>query len=516
MPDNSVLVIGLDGATYKNLGRYIDSGELPNISRYYNEGTHGVLESVNPSLSTLSWPSIYTGKNPGKLGVFGYYELKEGEGEDFLSSESVASRSVWSILSDHDVKSGVVNIPVTYPPEEVDGFLISSFLTPKTSKSFAHPPEITNKLGDYKIDLEFKSGYGKLPDKEVDKEALLDKQIEISKKRVEKTIELAKGYGTDFNIVNLKGVDTIQHLFWGDDDTILHYLKIVDKLIGDMEEELNPNYTILLSDHGFHQNPEKYFNLNTWLKEKGHLSPSSGMSGALSRAIYNLGSTAVLKLSLLKRLIPERLKEWGMDEQTVSQIDWKRTEAYANRWGIYLTDERDAELINEIKNSLKNIRDPDTGEKVFREVELVSNKYSGPFKDNLPSIVWDLNPKYSINPNLGRELFTDKFGLSYLEGSHTEDSDGILMVKGDDIKTADIGTKSVYDVTPLILHLFDVPIPKDADGEVPSEIFEEDSTHKTKEPKVGPSSHKEAAGSGYNTEECEAVEEKLKSLGYME
>ena len=65
-----VLVLGLDGATWKALKPLIDFGVLPNFKKLVNHGCSGILSSTIPPNTSPAWPCMATGLNPGKLGVF--------------------------------------------------------------------------------------------------------------------------------------------------------------------------------------------------------------------------------------------------------------------------------------------------------------------------------------------------------------------------------------------------------------------------------------------------------------
>ena len=70
MPKVRLLLCGLDGATFKVLRKWLEADELPFISELYKDGAHGPLKTFFPTFSPMEWACFYTGKNPGKLGIF--------------------------------------------------------------------------------------------------------------------------------------------------------------------------------------------------------------------------------------------------------------------------------------------------------------------------------------------------------------------------------------------------------------------------------------------------------------
>jgi predicted AlkP superfamily phosphohydrolase/phosphomutase len=67
-----VLIIGLDGATWRVLAPLADSGRMPRLRDLMASGAWGPLRSTIPALTMPSWSSFVTGKNPGGHGVFAF------------------------------------------------------------------------------------------------------------------------------------------------------------------------------------------------------------------------------------------------------------------------------------------------------------------------------------------------------------------------------------------------------------------------------------------------------------
>jgi len=65
MVENKVLVIALDGATFKVIRPLSQLGYLPNLKRLMEDGTSSELLSTMPPVSGPAWHAFKTGKNPG-------------------------------------------------------------------------------------------------------------------------------------------------------------------------------------------------------------------------------------------------------------------------------------------------------------------------------------------------------------------------------------------------------------------------------------------------------------------
>ncbi|NIM46482.1 MAG: hypothetical protein GTO54_12830, partial [Nitrososphaeria archaeon] len=64
-----LLVIGIDGATWRVLGPLLETDGLPNIKAVMSEGAYGILESTLPPFTTPAWNSMLTGLRPHRIGV---------------------------------------------------------------------------------------------------------------------------------------------------------------------------------------------------------------------------------------------------------------------------------------------------------------------------------------------------------------------------------------------------------------------------------------------------------------
>src|SRR5205085_6322680 len=157
-----VFIVGWDGATFDLIEPWVAEGKLPNIARLMKRGVHGRLRSTLPPMTFPAWSSFMTGKNPGKHGIFDFTRQKPGKYElEFVNGGLRRAPSFWNILSRAGRKVISISVPCTYPPEPVNGIMISGFDGPGqvgTSEVDArgmHPPElhqeIKEKLGGHPI-----------------------------------------------------------------------------------------------------------------------------------------------------------------------------------------------------------------------------------------------------------------------------------------------------------------------------------------------------------------------------
>ena len=73
------------------------------------------------------------------------FELGDVRGNE-CNAQDLTLPTLWRLLSDAGRRMIVINVPVTYPPEPVNGLLISGMMTPNTRVQFTHPPELAQEL----------------------------------------------------------------------------------------------------------------------------------------------------------------------------------------------------------------------------------------------------------------------------------------------------------------------------------------------------------------------------------
>ena len=142
-------VIGLDGGTFDLIKPWVEEGYLPTFKKLMNDGVWGELRSTMPPITAPAWSSFITGMNPGNHGLIDFIKRRPGTYEVGPVNASVRrGRSLWSLLSDSGKKVLTANVPVTFPPEPVNGTLITGLLTPSETSEFTYPPELAKRLRD--------------------------------------------------------------------------------------------------------------------------------------------------------------------------------------------------------------------------------------------------------------------------------------------------------------------------------------------------------------------------------
>jgi len=289
-----VVLIGLDGAPPDLIFRWAREGLLTNIRGLMAKGAYGQLRSTIPPTTCPAWTSSVTGVSLEKHGVYDFFLRADliRKRIFFANSRVRRVKALWNMLDEVGRTTVCLNMPVTYPPEKLNGAMVTGLLTPSVRSDFTYPAGLKEELLDmgYKIDLGSTS---------LDKVLLfkrnpiefLRKAIELVRLRLKAARYLMANFDWDLFIVVFTALDRINHLFWKYIDprhkafdermsvALLPYIKRcyveVDKAIGELLRLTGPEVDVILySDHGFR--PLNYFMfINNALRAHGLLNVRS-------------------------------------------------------------------------------------------------------------------------------------------------------------------------------------------------------------------------------------------------
>lgn len=116
-------IIGLDGASWNLIDPLMKKGKLPNLKKLIDNGVRANLKSDYPAHSAFLWTTIATGKTKEKHGI-GDFTVK-GDEDQLLTGNVRRVKAFWNMLSEKGVSVSVVNWWLTFPPEKVNGVMIS-------------------------------------------------------------------------------------------------------------------------------------------------------------------------------------------------------------------------------------------------------------------------------------------------------------------------------------------------------------------------------------------------------
>jgi len=486
MKGTKVVIVGLDGADWRLLRRWIAEGRLPALAHIWREGATGTLFSVLPPFSAPAWTSFMTGVNPGQHGIFDFIQ-PQGKGYQVRVMNGGARRapSLWRILTDRGRSVGVVNVPMTYPPEPVQGFFISGLDAPTVGKAL-YPPSLREAIKDYIIVPP--SGGRTLP-------ALMAQYRKAIQWRWQAFALLWERHLPDLAVVVFNASDAVQHLCLLDPprvpyETFIHAIyKALDDgltwLLSALPEEA---VLIIMSDHGVAP-LRAFFYLNHWLAQRGWLKLKRRKGrGKLARAYDFVRRHAP---PALRGFLKQRLKwrEKLVSLLTLGEVDWEHTVAYTcNMQGIYinLQGRQPAGIVSpgeykdwceRITGALMEIRDPRTGEEVVERVYHKEELFSGPALDAAPDLYirWKRDAylaRFDF-PSDGESLFAyvrpwdldTPLPARILEALvATHRPEGIVMLYGQGVQPGPLDRAHILDIAPTVLTLLDEPVPSYMEG----------------------------------------------------
>jgi len=523
----TTLTIGLDGANWELLGDWLDAGRLPNLQRLIGDGVGGVSESCLPPLTVPNWKCYATGKNPGKLDVFRFDRIDTANREHvFHDATDFKSAELWDYLNDEGLTAGVINKPSTYPPKEIDGFVVaggpdaSETEYRSLARGFATPPDVERFLReelDYRVHPDPMISPSETGEAEV--EAVLD-LIDL---RFEAARRLREREDPDFLHLTVFYSMALQHYFW-DADPVRRAWERIDDNVGSLVEDGDD--VLVMSDHGT-WHVDTVFYVNAWLASRGYLETTVGVDELLQ----SLGVTRERALSVAKRfgmvetlsrMVPERVQkmvpwEEGVKrDRVLSIVDWEETRAVASNQGpIYLTlGRQDAgyeALRDELIRELEGLRHPRTGEPIVRAVHRGEEFYEGPYAQNAPDLLLDQGRNVHTSDAVGPDDWWADEGV-WVGGNMPE---GVFCFSGPSFRAEGLNTErraSITDLAPTLLHAMGGRVPDDVDGEV-LDVFAPGTTPaerpvETRRPIAGTRGDEAAAEA--------AVEQRLADLGYLE
>ena len=549
-----VLVIGLDGATFDVIRPMVEAGRLPVIGEFMRSGSWGGLRSTVLPVTPPAWSSFMTGRNPGKHGVFGFYAAgKESYETAMVTGAAIKARKMWEYLDDERV--GLVDIPLTYPPEPVNGCMISGWPVPSDDSVFTHPPElhteIIREIGDYMLDRTL----ARLPRHSLPE--ALGNLYRYTDMRKNASLYLLKEKGPfDFFMVVFRGTDFVQHetfKFRDEEycrvhpeaaskyrDIIFQFYERMDAIIAELVEAMGEDaVTVIMSDHGGGLMKKRFY-FNRWLRKEGFLFLKKSLIGSRIGIKKKPFGELLARPGgrYIRTLIPGALAKIGIphpvlrEKQPFERVDWSRTKACSNLiWtdgvvriniegrepeGSVAKEDYDR-VRDELREKLKGLKDPDTGECIVQDVYNREDIYRGPFVDEAPDLlVLTRETSYVFSPALDDGPVLERPEDPSPAPHRME---GIFIGHGPGIgKEGNLTDLHITDLAPTVLYLMGKPIPRDMDGKILQEAIAADLLQAT--PPVfreaEPGRGRADSPKELSPEEERMLVERLKDLGYME
>jgi predicted AlkP superfamily phosphohydrolase/phosphomutase len=532
------LLIGLDGATFDVLDPMMQSGAMPFLKSFYEQGVRANLRTIVPALTPPAWTSLVTGRTPGQHGVFDFFRMESQESRHirFFTSHDVQCDTIWSLASAQGLRVTSLNYPAMFPPPRICGNVVPGWVPWKQLRLACWPQDLFERLKaipgfnprELAMDI-------KLEEKATEGSSNYEEYlpwIQMHIRREQNWFEIFRHLTaedpSELTAVLFDGVDKLQHLCWRfirpEDatplteewevqirDLCIEYFRSLDQILERMCETVGPETTVLIaSDHGFGPT-YKVFHVNAWLEQHGYLGWSdAAKSQSPNGALLGVGQVA--------------RHTW--------MLDWTKTRAYAatpTANGIFIPVNRDGQSAGvtpeeypafreRLIADLRAFRDPETNEPVVTGLWTKEECFQGPHGNVAPDITL---------------AFGDGGLVGILPSAHTMSSRpitggahrpvGIFGAKGPGILSGALAKEmSILDVAPTVLHSLGLPVLEEMQGRVPSDLYSAAALKSHPVTRVGGSNltdHKpadDAMAPAMSREDEQVVMERLRELGYIE
>jgi predicted AlkP superfamily phosphohydrolase/phosphomutase len=530
-----VVVVGWDGATFDIVKPLIAAGRMPVLEKFLEQGVHAPLCSTVPPVTPVAWTSFATGTTPGRHGIFDALTLDPQTHEvRFVSAAMRRTAPIWRVLSDRGRPAGAVNVPVTWPPDPINGLVISGMFTPSFAEDYVHPPELRGEI---------ESRFGPCrdsPNLDPDPKRYLQNLLAGVDARCELTLWLMANRPLDYFCSVFMESDRVQHFFWAYRDpahplgrAIEAVYERLDAALGRILDACPPETAVaLVSDHGAGPLKRAIF-LNRWLMDNGYLT----LSGELAALAHRHNSSGLKKAvaALAKAVLPEAVlaarrkaksKAFARINNLFSAIvDWDKTACVSEgiAGGIFFNPKvvKDAdrpELTRRLKEGLLAIVDPQTGAHPFAAVYAREELYNGPAVPGAPDVVTLCGPGYQVLVPHEIALYdqgapTGLFAPHKWSGRHEQY--GVFALRGPGVAAGvELADAAMADVTPTLLYAMDEAVPESMDGRVLAGAFTAE-TLAARPPQTTTAHDASDSASGTDGAAADQIADELSDLGYM-
>ncbi|WP_336003500.1 alkaline phosphatase family protein [Halorientalis halophila] len=491
------LLLGLDGACLPVLEPLIEDGTVPTLGSLSRGGYADGLTSQLPPWTPSAWPSLYTGVNPGKHGVYGFLSF-EGYDWTVVDRSDVDEFAIWELLDHQGHDSVVVNVPVTHPPRPIDGAVVPGYVAPENPTTVPEDALAMADAPDYEI----------YPPKahEVSRDEQVAAFERLARSRGRVFENLVAEVDPAFGFLEFQVTDTVFHERPGDWEAVESVYAAVDETISRVLDVCEPRNVLVVSDHGIGEYAGYEFRANDFLRERGDVTataeaegmpswdsiarnqlrnghnPDEHEPGLLERAVATAARVGVTSQRIERVLEPLGLADavtaiapTDAIRAGTEQVDFRASKAYvrdrielgvrinlAGREpdGVVQPEEYDA-VRAELIDALSAVETPE-GRPVFQSVYPREEVYEGPHLEDAPDIV--LEPA-GFEHFLSGALRGEQFDAPREPWNHKRT--GLLIATGEDVSPEAMETADrphIFDVAPTVLATFGVPPGDRMDG----------------------------------------------------
>lgn len=410
-----IAFVGLDGVPCAMLQRLFELGAMPYLEKIARQGVLLGMETSLPPVSSVAWTSFMTASNPGDHGIFGFTDIERNKIALKLPSfDDIQCPTLWNRYPEK--KALIVNLPFTYPARPLNGKLICGFVAPVFERA-VYPESLIPwlKSQNYAIDTDNVRA-------RQDRNILIRSLFDNLNCLQQVSLSLLKDTW-DILVLVITGTDRLHHFLFEafEDESHPHhsgfisYYQRIDSFLSAIDGLIDDNtLRVFLSDHGF-TNLKTQIYLNNILKALGYLR------------------FAKADPKIIDDIHPDS-QAFAMDP---TRIYINTLERFGN---LHMPLTRALETRARLKSDLEKLKLSDLGisfaetplqtdEKVFCEVKLREEVYTGRVSDLAPDLVvipqkgFDVKATINATGMSANDIFT---------GMHAHD-DAFLLIGDPDM-----------------------------------------------------------------------------------
>ena len=484
------LLVGLGGVCERTLRPHVEGGRASTIAGLVADGTAASMASQVVPRAASAWPSLYTGVNPGRHGVFDRVVF---DGHDWSPATfaDVREHTLWELLDRRGRSSVVVNVPMTAPPQPFDGALVSGWGGP--DHPACHPEGLLGDLDDVPDDYLVY----------VPEDASPDERVEWSRRlaaaRATVFARLVDRVNPEFGFLGFHQTETVFHACPDDRGAQAAVFDAVDDAVAAAIEGTDPDTVVLASDHALAPFDGPSFRVNDFLRERDLLSATRGDAGplqprpaagrgrehgdpGLAERLASLAASAGLTsqrvASAFDRVglgdaasgvLPRRVVHAASE-----RVDRDASVAYARSGGRYgvrinragrepdgvVSPAEYRSVRSDLVDALRAVHTPN-GARVFSAVGPAEQFFGGPHVDAGPDVV-TVPRRFDVH--LEAALRGGQFGDPPTDYAHLPR--GLLALSGDAVdESVELSEPHLFDVAPTVLASLGVPPTTRMDGD---------------------------------------------------
>jgi predicted AlkP superfamily phosphohydrolase/phosphomutase len=537
------IVIGIDGLSWEFVDPLLQAGRLPRMATLLRQGVRANVQSTIPTISPVAWSSFATGLLPQHHGVLDWYAYGADGTRRPMTSQDLQGTPFWTYLNRAGIRTGIMNVPGTFPAAALDGFMSCGFDAPSGAPEAFYPRTLMGDLRD-RFGHEVLEHPSRALLRDRGPEAYVGAYVHHDELLTEAAIELSRSYEINTLILNYQTVDHFNHHL-AEARHFAAALEGIDRCMDRLQQAFPEAEWLLLSDHGSRKTTQGFL-LIDWLEQQGFVSlqrrrlQGFALAEALQTAVGSSHSFVALAIRLagrLARLLPEGVVEYVVRQLSGSRpvpiwpvpfMDQARSEIAAispGTCGFYFASRNGAQTprgdhasAKRLAKALESIRDPRSGARLFPAVYCREELFGDLEAASLPDVIavateTDTQPvSTTLFPRMSGHCFVPADAIEYY-GGHTLVGVGAFAGSAINAAVAQPVALNLWDIPALILRLAGVPIPDDFDGRAPEEIFT--ASFRNAHPLRTQTPITRRDGAGERMHEDAAVAEKLRGLGYL-